>query len=89
MADCELLTKCPFFNDQLKNMSAASDMMKKIYCRWNFAKCARYRVAIALGRKKFHLTYFLGILAELMRFLFKITKSNQDIFKEGKVHDFI
>ena len=76
MADCELLERCPFFNDQLKNMPAASDTMKKIYCRWNFAKCARYRVAIALGRKKFHLTYFLGTLVEQMKFLFKRTKSN-------------
>jgi hypothetical protein len=70
-------------------MPTASDMVKKTYCRWNFAKCARYRVAIVLGRKKVHLTYFLGIPAELMRFLFKITKCNQDIFKKGKVHDFI
>jgi len=89
MADCKFLTKCPFFNDQLNNMPAASDMMKKIYWHWNFAKCARYRVVIVLGRKKFHPTCFLGILAELMRFLFEITKSNQDIFKKGKVYDFI
>ena len=52
MADCELLPECPFFNDQLKNMPTASDTMKKIYCRWNFVKCARYKVAIVLGRKK-------------------------------------
>ena len=89
MADCEFLTKCPFFNDQLKNMPAASDMMKKIYCRWNFAKCARYRVAIVLGRKKVSSDLFPGDSRELMRFLFKITKNNQDIFKKGKVHDFI
>ena len=60
MADCEFLTKCPFFNDQLKNMPAASDMMKKIYCRWNFAKCARYRVAIVLDRKKVSSDLFPG-----------------------------
>ena len=52
MSGCELLAKCLFFNDQLKNMPAASDTMKKLYCRWNFTKCARYRVAIVLGRKK-------------------------------------
>ena len=52
LADCELLKICPFFNDQLKNMPVASDTMKKIYCRWNFTKCARYKIAIVLGRKK-------------------------------------
>lgn len=51
MAECILLKKCPFFNDKLKNMPTASDTMKKIYCRWNFKKCARYRVALALGSK--------------------------------------
>jgi hypothetical protein len=29
MADCEWLEICPFFNDKLKNMPAASDTMKK------------------------------------------------------------
>ncbi|MFC1837351.1 hypothetical protein ACFLYW_01555 [Thermodesulfobacteriota bacterium] len=60
MADCELLEKCLFFNDKLKNMPEASDMMKKIYCRWNFAKCARYKVAITLGRKDVPLDLFPG-----------------------------
>ena len=60
MADCKFLTKCPFFNDQLNNMPAASDMMKKIYWHWNFAKCARYRVVIVLGRKKVPSDLFPG-----------------------------
>ena len=60
MGNCELLTKCPFFNDQLKNMPNASDTMKKIYCRWNFVKCARYRVATVLGRKEVPLDLFPG-----------------------------
>jgi len=52
MSECNLLEKCLFFNDKLKSMPAASDTMKKLYCRWNFAKCARYKVAIAIGRKE-------------------------------------
>ena len=52
MSDCELLAKCPFFNHQLKNMPAESVTMRKIYCCWNFAICARYKVATVLGRKK-------------------------------------
>ena len=51
MSDCELLKLCPFFNDKLKNMPTASDSMKKIYCRWNHAKCARFKVAVVLGRE--------------------------------------
>jgi len=60
MGDCELITKCPFFNDQLKNMPAASEAMKNIYCRWNFKKCARYRVANALSGKKVPADLFPG-----------------------------
>ena len=50
MTDCEFLTKCLFFNDKLENMPKASDMMKNMYCRWNYTKCARYMVAITLGK---------------------------------------
>ena len=60
MAHCELLEKCPFFNDQLKNMPAASNIMKKLYCRWIFAKCARYKVAIVLGKKNVPSDLFPG-----------------------------
>ena len=52
MPDCELLEKCPFFDDKLKNMPTASDMMKRVYCQWHYKECARYKVAIVLGRKK-------------------------------------
>jgi hypothetical protein len=36
----------------LENMPNASETMKKIYCRWNYIKCARYKVALAIGRKR-------------------------------------
>lgn len=52
MAHCELIEICPFFLAKLKNMPTAADSLKKIYCRWNYAKCARYKVAITLGREK-------------------------------------
>jgi len=52
MADCEFLTLCPFFNDKMENMPSAADMMKKLYCKWNYRQCARYMVAIVLGRDK-------------------------------------
>ncbi len=51
MPDCELLAECLFFNDKLKNMPTASDMMKKMYCKWHYTKCARYKIAINLGKQ--------------------------------------
>jgi len=60
MAHCELIENCPFFLDKLKNMPTAADSMKKIYCRWNYAKCARYMVAIALSIKKVPADLFPG-----------------------------
>jgi len=52
MTDCEYLEKCPFFNDKLEKMPKASDMMKKIYCRWDYTRCARYSIAITMGKSK-------------------------------------
>ena len=49
MKDCELLPKCLYFNDKLKNMPTASEMVKRMYCHWHFEECARYRVAMSLG----------------------------------------
>ena len=60
MAHWELIEKCLFFKDKLKNMPSASEMMKKLYCRWNYAKCARYKVALVLGKENVPLDLFPG-----------------------------
>ncbi len=52
MADCEMLSKCLFFNNQMANMPAMAEMMKKKYCRGDNTKCARYLVCTRLGREK-------------------------------------
>jgi hypothetical protein len=52
MADCEKLPTCIFFNDQMDEMPTVAHLMKQQYCRGNFAACARYRVAEALGGSK-------------------------------------
>ncbi|MDY6986964.1 MAG: hypothetical protein SWQ30_02810 [Thermodesulfobacteriota bacterium] len=52
MADCELLSKCLFFNDQLANMPDMADLMKEKYCRGDNSMCARYKVFAALGEAK-------------------------------------
>ena len=50
MTECDLLAGCLFFNDKLKIMPKASEMMKKMYCKWHYTKCARYKVATTLGK---------------------------------------
>lgn len=52
MPDCELSTKCLFFNDKMANMPSTASMMKRKYCQGNFEQCARYIVCKALGRDK-------------------------------------
>lgn len=51
MADCECLSACPFFNDRMADKPATSELMKKQYCRDNYASCARYLVFKALGKE--------------------------------------
>ena len=49
MAQCECLTGCPFFNDRLPDMPAASKLFKQQYCRGDKESCARYKVRQELG----------------------------------------
>jgi methyl-accepting chemotaxis protein len=52
MSECEKLSECPFFNDQLANMPAIAGMMKKKFCHGTKEECARYMVATKLGKEK-------------------------------------
>ena len=47
--DCEKLPTCIFFNDQMLQMPAVTEVLKKQYCRGAYEDCARYRVAKRLG----------------------------------------
>lgn len=47
MAECEKLSKCPFFNDQMVDMPAVATMLKNRYCLGDKTECARYQVAKA------------------------------------------
>lgn len=51
MAECEFITKCPFFNDELGNKPESVDEMKESYCRSNNLNCSRYMVANAVGKE--------------------------------------
>lgn len=52
MSDCEMIQKCPFFNDKMENMPTVAEQMKNRYCRNDNSQCARYMVLIAVGREK-------------------------------------
>ncbi len=51
MANCELLNGCLFFNDKMPPEKGVGAMYKQDYCLGDSSKCARYRVAKALGRQ--------------------------------------
>jgi hypothetical protein len=52
MANCELIEKCLFFNDKMKDMPGTAEMFKKRYCKEDNSNCARHVVFKALGREK-------------------------------------
>ena len=49
MADCPMLSGCPFFHDRMKNMPATSEIYKKNYCRGDNTNCARFMVRQTVG----------------------------------------
>lgn len=52
MADCECLTRCPFFNGKVAGMFPSTvEMMKQRLCRGDPSECARYMVFKRLGRE--------------------------------------
>ena len=51
MPECELLARCPFFNEQMADMPATAQRCKEQYCRGDNSRCARYMVFKALGRE--------------------------------------
>ena len=53
MAECPVLGKCPFFNDQMANMPSVTIWLKRKYCTSSdFSSCARYRIREAQGAAK-------------------------------------
>ncbi len=52
MADCECLSACPFFNDQMAEMPSMSNIIKQRYCRGSNTQCARHMVFRTLGRER-------------------------------------
>lgn len=48
MAECELIDKCPFFNNNTGETEKITQMQEK-YCKTNNLNCARYLVVTAIG----------------------------------------
>jgi hypothetical protein len=49
---CNLVEKCEFFNDRLKDMPAMSEVLKERFCMREHKACARYLVFLEVGRDK-------------------------------------
>lgn len=49
MKDCELLQRCPFFNNRLTEMPSMAELFKKKYCKNDWASCARYMIRKQIG----------------------------------------
>ncbi|MBN2105191.1 hypothetical protein JW835_14225 [bacterium] len=49
--DCECLATCPFFNDQMADKPATSELLKNQFCKGNFEACARYIIFKSAGRE--------------------------------------
>ncbi len=50
MGECEYIDSCPFFKGRLVNKDVQIERLKEEYCLSNSLHCARYIVAVALGK---------------------------------------
>jgi hypothetical protein len=51
MKVCENYENCPYFEEVLPNSTALAEMYKNMYCLSNKGGCARYMVAVVLGKE--------------------------------------
>ena len=51
MHQCERLNECKFFNETMRAMPGAADLMKNRFCLGDYSKCARLKVRGALGNQ--------------------------------------
>lgn len=49
MAECEKLSKCPFYQGKMDMNTGLGSMYKKKYCEGDKTQCARYMIATQLG----------------------------------------
>jgi hypothetical protein len=49
MASCEFCSTCSFFNEESSDKPDTKELLKNEYCKSNFTKCARYKIALSHG----------------------------------------
>lgn len=52
MPNCDLISTCIFFNDNMADMPSTAEIFKNIYCKGDPDHCARMMVVKGLGREK-------------------------------------
>jgi hypothetical protein len=58
MADCEMLERCPFFNETMRGMPDHAELFRQLYCHGGNDICARYMILKKLGRESVPLDLF-------------------------------
>ena len=76
MEHCEMLEKCPFFNDKMANMPFAADSFKQIYCQSNFNICARYMISKPYGKEHVPTDLFPNHERRAEEIINKLTSAN-------------
>ena len=51
MPDCELISTCPYFNDEFYGTQELKEGLKEEYCRGEYGWCGRYMVFKAQERE--------------------------------------
>jgi len=51
MADCELMSTCPYFSDEFYGVQELKEGLKDEYCRGEYGRCGRYMVFKAQERE--------------------------------------
>jgi len=49
MAYCEFCDTCSFFNEDVPDKPRARESLRESYCKSDFTKCARYKIALSRG----------------------------------------
>jgi hypothetical protein len=60
MAKCELLERCPFFNEKMARMPRSAEIMKNMFCKGKYGECARYLVYKKYGSENVPKDLFPG-----------------------------
>ena len=55
---CTLIDDCPFYKERMARMPRSTEIMKEMFCKNEYAKCARYLVYRECGREHIPIDLF-------------------------------